>query len=110
MNEEKFNTDTPLDNEIQDIQTDNLIDKNTQNPSNDIIDDIENELIEEIPSDNLMQGTVLVNDTEVNYYVETLKELKTTNFLLQLILVTITVLYIINKIYSFARSCLTVKL
>lgn len=57
----------------------------------------------------VLSQVIVVDGQPVNYYEEVYRELKVNNFLLQLILVVITVLYLCNKIYSSIRSMLTVK-
>ena len=80
-----------------------FIEENQENLFN-----VENEL--EIPFSSLETSTtILVNGQSLDFYSEMYREIKITNFLLQLILVVIPVLFCCSKIYKAIRSILTVR-
>lgn len=105
MNEE--NQEIIIQDEIinQEIQEDVSV---SENESESIENESSNdsEIVEDVI---LTTQTIIVDGESVDFYSEVYRELKVSNFLLQTILVVIVVLFLVNKIYSWIRSILTVK-
>lgn len=53
--------------------------------------------------------TIVIDGQEQNYLIQTYKEMKTTNFLLYLLLVTIVLMFVLSKFYYFAKSLFRVR-
>lgn len=53
--------------------------------------------------------TIVIDGQEQNYLIQTYKEMKTTNFLLYLLLITIVLMFVLSKFYYFAKSIFRVR-
>lgn len=89
----------------QEVQEDVSV---SENESESLEDESANDS-ESVEDVTLTTQTIIVDGQSVDFYSEVYRELKVSNFLLQTILVVIVVLFLVNKIYSWIRSILTVK-
>lgn len=105
MNEENQEIIIQDENVNQEFQEDVEV---SQNESESLENESPNDS-ESLEDVTLTTQTVIVNGESVDFYTEVYRELKVSNFLLQTILVVIVVLFLVNKIYSWIRSILTVK-
>lgn len=110
MNEESTKEIILQDKEVQEVLDNNL--QNVKNESEinkeNLQDDSLKEEVQEKEVEVFTQ-TILVDGQPKDFYVEMYREIRISNFLLQLILIVIPVLYCCNKIYSAIRSALTVR-
>lgn len=82
---------------------------NTTSENQDKENQENNTIVDPNSETNLQTYSIVIDGKESNYLIETYKEMKITNMYLSLILISIVLIYVLNKFYYYFKNIFTIK-
>lgn len=90
----------------QEINTQDKVDSTSENK--EVKDNVPNATVNSAA--DLQNYTIVIDGKESNYLVETYKEMKITNMYLLIIIMSIVLIFVLNKLYYYFKNIFTIKI
>lgn len=90
----------------QEINIQDKVDSTSENK--EVKDNVPNATVNS--SADLQNYTIVIDGKESNYLVETYKEMKITNMYLLIIIMSIVLIFVLNKLYYYFKNIFTIKI